>query len=438
MSKVVCDVCGTAFADTANQCPICGTAKSEATRSAGGTDEASSGYAYVRGGRFSQSNVRKHNSGKKELPRTTDQPKPQKAASEEPPKEKRQRKEKAPKPEEPENEQPSNIGLIIVVVILLLAIISLCAYIAVRYIQINEGRNPTDGSSSSSSSGILEEIPCTGITIDGVSVHTFNNMTDELLVSITCEPANTTDMVTWNYDNTIVKVIQSGGQWTICPVGPGETVVTVSCGAYSDTLTITSNAQPETKPTDPEPTEPTEPTEPEFVLELNREDFTMNSFGEKHNLYNGTVDASEITWYSDDETVCTIDKGVVTAVGPGTTNVYGVYGDQIVSCIVRCSATVVEPEQGEFYLAQQYNTGSPVSDVTISVGERLTFSIRASDGTKVTEGVTFYVSEEGFFTVDEKGVVTGVAPTVGTGKIIYLYAEYQGVVYECKVRVRNP
>lgn len=436
MSKVVCDICGTAFADTANQCPICGTAKSEATRPSGATEDGASGYAYVRGGRFSQSNVRKHNSGKKELPRTTEPAKPQRPVSEDPPKEKRQPKEKAPRPEEPENEQPSNIGLIVVVVVLLLAIISLCAYIAVRYIEINDGRNTT-GSTNSSSSTPFEEIPCTGITIEGVTVHTFNNMTDQLLLSVTCQPADTTDMLTWNYDSTIVKVTQNGAQWIVTPVGPGETVITVSCGQYSDTLAITSNAQPETQPTDPT-TQPTGPTEPEFVLELNREDFTMNSYGEKHNLYNGTLDASEITWYSDDETVCTIENGVVTAVGQGTTKVYGVYGDQVVSCIVRCSSTVVEPEEGDFYLAQQYNTGIAATDVTISVGEKLSFSIRAKDGTKITEGVTYYVSEEGYFTVNENGTITGVASTVGTGKVIYLCAEYEGVVYKCKVRVRNP
>lgn len=439
MSKVVCDVCGTAYAETSNMCPICGTAKTEVSRSADGAEEAGSGYAYVKGGRFSQSNVRKHNSGKRELPRTTDVPKSQKPAKEEEPKEKPQRRREKPQQEEPEDQQPSNIGLIIVVVVLLLAIISLCAYIAISYIEMNNARESTSESTPGGSNGPAQEIPCTGIDIEGVAVHTFNEKTDELLVTVVVQPADTTDLITWNYDSSIVKVIQSGSQWIIVPVGPGETVVKVNCGAFSDTISITSNVTIEPDPTEPtEPTDPTDPTKPGFVLELTKTDITLFYYGEKATIYNGSLDASEITWYSDNEEVATIENGVVSAVAHGNCTVYGAYGDQIVSCTVRCTKDVVEPEETEFYLAHQYNTKIPAMDVTISVGERLSFSIRNADGTKVTEGITWYVSDEAYFTVDENGRVTGVATTTGTGKVFYLYAEYNGVVYECKIRVRQP
>lgn len=447
MSKVVCEVCGTAYAESANQCPICGTAKSESAAPVGGAEDAGTGYAYVKGGRFSQSNVRKHNSGKKELPRTTDEPKRRRPAPEEPaeedkpvvsdaPKVRKERKAEKPKREEPENEQPSNIGLIIVVVVLLLAIISLCAYIAMRYIDLNNSRNESSSSSSSSGLNQPEEIPCTGVTIEGAKEHTFQYLTDSLLISISCQPADTTDMLNWNYDSTIVKVVQSGTQWIVCPVGPGETVITVSCGAFSDTISIISNAEPEPtdpEPTDPEPTDP-EPTDPEFVLELTTSDFTLFYYGETAKIYNGTKDASEITWYSDNEEVATIENGVVSAVGHGNCNVYGVYGDQIVSCIVRCSKDVVKPVEADYYLYHSYGKlTSP--DVTISVGENLTFSLRDKDGVKVTEGVTFYVSDETYITVNENGRITGVAPT-GT-KLVYLYVEYQGVTYQCRILVRS-
>ena len=61
MSKVICDICGTAFPETASQCPICGSAKASDAQTAadsqlGGEAEA---HAYAKGGHFSKSNVRK-------------------------------------------------------------------------------------------------------------------------------------------------------------------------------------------------------------------------------------------------------------------------------------------------------------------------------------------------------------------------------------------
>ena len=51
MSKVICDVCGTAYAETAAQCPICGSAKASANQTEAGAQQGSqtaAGYTYVR------------------------------------------------------------------------------------------------------------------------------------------------------------------------------------------------------------------------------------------------------------------------------------------------------------------------------------------------------------------------------------------------------
>ncbi len=84
MNKIVCDVCGTSYPEDAVQCPICGTAKTDSSKTASGTE---TGYAHVKGGRFSQANVRKRNAGKKELPRVVAPVKPQKEAAPKPDKE---------------------------------------------------------------------------------------------------------------------------------------------------------------------------------------------------------------------------------------------------------------------------------------------------------------------------------------------------------------
>ena len=102
MSKVICDVCGTTYPDTATQCPICNSAKSSADNTVAG--EAGGEYAYVKGGRFSKKNVKKR--GKTTAQRRSNQSK--------------------------RNDEPSNTGLVIIVILLLLAIVAVVIYIGVH------------------------------------------------------------------------------------------------------------------------------------------------------------------------------------------------------------------------------------------------------------------------------------------------------------------
>lgn len=66
MSKIICDVCGTSYPESATQCPICGCvrpAEVVTVSSEGNPVEmpTSGTYTYVKGGRFSKSNVKKRN-----------------------------------------------------------------------------------------------------------------------------------------------------------------------------------------------------------------------------------------------------------------------------------------------------------------------------------------------------------------------------------------
>ena len=106
MSKVICDVCGTAFPETAAQCPICGSAKASSAQTAAGAaqpeGENTTAYAYVKGGRFSKSNVRKRN-GKSAAPQ------------------RRPSQERQNPRRRDSQEEPANRALIVVVILLLLA-----------------------------------------------------------------------------------------------------------------------------------------------------------------------------------------------------------------------------------------------------------------------------------------------------------------------------
>ena len=64
MSKIICDVCGTSYPETASQCPICGCARPVDAGVTAGESVLSemneeSTYNFVKGGRFSKKNVRR-------------------------------------------------------------------------------------------------------------------------------------------------------------------------------------------------------------------------------------------------------------------------------------------------------------------------------------------------------------------------------------------
>ena len=277
MSKVVCDICGTAYAETADQCPICGAAKTENTRPVAEAETETTGYAYVKGGRFSQSNVRRHNSGKQELPREVEAPKeePQQEKAEEvvaapvveeemfankperkprpapAPKKKapQGKKPQAKKPQNqksaqqaPEDEQPSNLALIIIVVVLLLAIIGVGAYVAMSFVNANNAKKANEGTTApSSSSSSVVNVPCTGLTIPGAPNYTISDLSQTINIEVKSQPANTTDMLNFDYDDQIIRVEKSGNQWIITPVGNGETTLTFSCGDQVASIQIVCN-----------------------------------------------------------------------------------------------------------------------------------------------------------------------------------------------------
>ena len=65
MSKIICDVCGTRYPASAEQCPICGRVDPAAAKAEVKEVENAYGrtYSQTKGGHFSKSNVKKRNQG---------------------------------------------------------------------------------------------------------------------------------------------------------------------------------------------------------------------------------------------------------------------------------------------------------------------------------------------------------------------------------------
>ena len=169
-------------------------------------------------------------------------------------------------------------------------------------------------------------VPCTGITLGQRSI-VFHAAGAQTQLAADPAPSDTTDERRFSSsDPSVVKVSPVG---IVTAVGPGEAVLTVSCGEITETCAVLCDFA-ETAP----PTLPPEITE----LVLNKNDMTFFAAGENYVLTVKNIPAgTPVEWRSLDESVATVDAGGhVVAVGNGTTRVFATVGNLETFCWVRC------------------------------------------------------------------------------------------------------
>lgn len=453
MSKLICDVCGTSYPETAAQCPICGSAKNAAPQSSVAEDAqqtpAAASYNYVKGGRFSKGNVRKSSapsrSGKSVAERRSGRD---------------------------SEEEGTNKGLMIVAVVLLLAIIAVVIYIAMRFFVPGDpstgstGANTTAPNPSVSTTAPQQTtapstlppeqvVSCTGIQLSNTIVE----ITEEdgvWLLEADLEPVDTTDKVTFkSMDESVVTVNEAG---LITAVGKGQTTIVVTCGSVqAECLVHCSFGQ--TEPTTQPATTPTAPpVEIAFNTNWRSEhtgkwDVTLK-LGSKWNAYKGNVPAADITWVTDDPKIVTIENGVAQVVGAGKTEIHAIYGGVTYTCIVRVNdasgsvpaattATTTEPEteattgtttaiEKEYHMV--VSTGSWSKDVpnnhsvTINVGASFALYIKDAEGEELA--VTWDALDDAICSISGN-TITGLAAGNTTVAV-----NVEGTVFQCKVIVK--
>lgn len=339
MNKIICDICGTTYPDTAQQCPICGYSNDALEQTAESGEEYTPHYTgaskRVKGGRFSAANVRKRNQ------QSGDYPAPESYDDGDDLYE-----EEAPRSE-------SNAFLVALLVIVIAALLTVTAFIFLRYYLPNilpeETLPPTEPSVTQSTEESTEPtVPCTSLAItDGVISVALRQAGDKHLVNVIALPENTTDQLVYSSSDEAVATVNSEGRVTA--VGEGEAEITVTCGDQTIRCTVICDfAAEETEPSEAaeEPTgesteEPTEEsTEPLLDIDLfiNYKDVTLGYRGETITFkFNEELEAEDIIWTSSKPEVATVENGVVVGVGHGNTIITAQYGDQTVQCIVRCS-----------------------------------------------------------------------------------------------------
>lgn len=439
MSKIICDVCGTAYPDTAQQCPICGSARlagqaADADETGGANTARDVSRHYDRGGHFSKSNVKKRN--------RTDRKRVLAAV---PPEAKNPASGKAKK-------NPSNKGLIITALVLLLAVIAMTVFIFLRFFW--QAGNPGTPASSlptepSGPSAGLETsdpavIPCTSLSVKVPQVQ-LDAQGRAWLLEVKALPADTTQTVTYaSGDEHVATVTQQG---RVTAVGEGSTVITVTCGDQTATCKIIC-----VFPTEPETTAPTEPEETQTQetqsgstsFSLDRSDITLFTSGETFRFSVDGVSNTQITWSSRNTAVATISNGIVTAVGPGTTTIDAEYDGRKASCIIRCNfeddagsqettEATQTPTEGEETTpteeaGESGNYTVSHTDVTIQVGE--SFTLTVLDGSGRTAEVSWSAGDGSVCSVSGDRI-TGLASGTTT-----VSGSAGGQSFSCIVRVR--
>lgn len=379
MDRIICDICGSEFPETAEICPNCGFPRQGSEKLSAGTGAAEVGKG--KGGRFFGKSVRNRQA-----------------------------------------QQDPDRGLWITIGLLITAIILVSVYIVVR---IWGGRSSILASTQTTlptvtTAPVETTVPCEALSVNATLLELEEVGEQAVLVATKLPESSTEPIVFTSLDPDVAQVSELG---VITAVGPGQTTIVVSCGGITADCFVVCQFAEETAPP-PETTAPPQPTEPAQnaetdVLKLDHEDVSLYHTGERFTiraaLGGNAVDRSDVSWSSSDPDVAAVDNGVVTAVGAGMAVITAHYQGKTALCIVRCQL-------------QDYSWRASHTDVTIAVGESFRLSVSNYSGEKA--GVVWSMDQEGIVSVDG-GKVTGLAPGIVT---LFVTVDDQNIW--CIVRVK--
>ena len=167
------------------------------------------------------------------------------------------------------------------------------------------------------------------------------------LLNVVALPENTTDEIIYTSADESIATVSENGR--ITAVSEGETVIYITCGNIQQVCPVvcrfTVETQPETEATEAAAGETEEQTEqttaptsaPDVVLKLEKTDVMLGVYYEFQLKLDCDLEQNQVTWTSEHPHIATVDEnGVVKALKSGTTAITAKYGDQEVSCIVRC------------------------------------------------------------------------------------------------------
>lgn len=361
MSKIICDICGTSYPDTADCCPICGCFR-DAVNSSLGEDLLE---ATPDGG----AEAREYPQKRKEIfdfDEVNSDPDEETVTYAE--------TDYDEEEEEEEEEEPRQNTLVVILLTVLIALLLMAAgFIFVRYFLPNMGgkdavpAQTTELKEAVSTETTELSIPCQELYIISGKTVELNEKGQMFLLHVKANPENTTDKIIFTSGNEAIATVTEDGK--ITAVSEGETVVTISCGVSTMECPVTVKYIEETVPPTTEvietvatgetvaveegspateaegASEAAETTAPpaqtglkDVTLKLKKTDIRLGVYYEYKLLLDCDLEQNEVQWSSEHPYIASVDEnGVVKAIKSGTTAITATYGDQKVQCIVRCS-----------------------------------------------------------------------------------------------------
>ena len=357
MSKIICDVCGTSYPDTADCCPICGCSKDTAG-SLLGEDllEQTAG----------------ESTGTQEYPRKRKEIFDYDEVNSEPEEEEvtYAQTEYDEEEEDDGEEEPRQNTLVVIILTVLIALLLMAAgFIFVRYFLPNMGSKADAAlqTTQETQAAVTEttelSIPCQELYIISGKTVELNEEGQMFLLHVKASPENTTDKILFtSSDETVATVTEDG---RITAVSEGEAVITIRCGVSTMECPVTVKYVEETTEAATEAIETVAYGEPgpeetaadsgdggnavettvpanaslkNVTLKLKKTDIRLGVYYEYKLLLDCDLEQNEVQWSAEHPYMASVDEnGVVKAIKSGTTAITATYGDQKVQCIVRCS-----------------------------------------------------------------------------------------------------
>lgn len=338
MSKIICDICGTTYQDSAECCPICGCTRDVAADLLGEdlVSEEVIEQPKAKGGRFAPRKKKEIfdydevNADPDEVYEDEDG-------------------ESYDEEEEEEDAPRHNTLLVILLTILIAGLLIAAGFIFVRYFLPNMQAEETLPVSTTApaveTAGETTEptIPCQTIVMPSGGMAELNEEGQFFLLHVVAKPENTTDKIIYTSGDESIATVTEDGR--ITAISEGETTIYISCGKSSLTCPVVVKYVEETVPPTTElpvaeetvPSETTPQVKSDVVLKLKQTDIKLGVYYSKQLELDCDLAASDVQWSSEHPHIATVDEnGLVTAVKAGTTGIIAKYGDQEVQCIVRC------------------------------------------------------------------------------------------------------
>ena len=365
MNKIICDICGTSYPDTAESCPVCGCSRDSAADFLNAEileEEIAVGAAEM------AADVEEEDIF--DL-KETDTASEDEVIEDEEDDDDDEDEEDDDEDDDDEDDDDddddddaprSNTFVIILLTVLIIVLLGAAAFIYFRFFLPNRAEETTPTTVAQQLPETTEAsteatIPCEHIAMTNAGVAELNAEGQQFLLHIKAIPEDTTDKIIYTSGDESVATVTEDGK--ITAISEGETIVYISCGKYSIECPVIVQYEEETVPPTTEVVEETigetvaettgetvageeieetqAPVNSNVTLKLKKTDIQLGVYYQFQLQLDCDLKPEDVTWTSEHPHIATVDaQGNVTAVKQGTTSVIAKYGDQEVSCMVRC------------------------------------------------------------------------------------------------------